>query len=291
VVDSKEYWSEIAGPRWVRFQAKLDAQLAPFGNATLDALALATGESVLDVGCGCGATVLEIARRIGASGTVVGIDPSTPMLECARARTSPHAPATVAPATCAPATCAPATFAPATLVEGDAQVYAFDQSFDAVFSRFGWMFFRDSVAALSHLRSVMNSDGRLAFVTWRAGEENGWLTQPTLVAIEPPDPAGPGPFRFADRELIGRVLGEAGWRDVSIAALDRPLVIGGGGSLDEAVDFMLSMGMVAAALESADDAVRSAVRAGVREVFSAHTDAVGGVTFNGAAWLVTARVS
>src|SRR6478609_2836932 len=80
------YWNEQGGPRWVRLQEQLDQQLASFGHVVMDRVAIRAGERVLDVGCGCGETSLELGRRVGASGSVVGADISTIMLERARER-------------------------------------------------------------------------------------------------------------------------------------------------------------------------------------------------------------
>src|SRR6185295_1983057 len=80
------YWNEQGGPRWVKLQEALDRQLASFGRIVMDRLAIGRGERVLDVGCGCGETTLELGRRVGPDGSVVGIDISTVMLERARER-------------------------------------------------------------------------------------------------------------------------------------------------------------------------------------------------------------
>ena len=80
------YWNEKAGPTWVAREALLDEQIAPLGLAAMDRAKVAAGERVLDVGCGCGQTTLELAARVGPRGAVTGIDISTPMLERARAR-------------------------------------------------------------------------------------------------------------------------------------------------------------------------------------------------------------
>ncbi|HVR62236.1 MAG TPA: class I SAM-dependent methyltransferase, partial [Polyangia bacterium] len=56
---------------------------APFGLALLDAVRLRTGMTVLDVGCGTGFPLLEIAARAGA-GVAHGIDPWRAALERAR---------------------------------------------------------------------------------------------------------------------------------------------------------------------------------------------------------------
>ena len=53
-------------------------------DAYLDLLDIATGEHVLDVGCGSGAVTREIARRVGRGGLVVGLDPSPELLTVAR---------------------------------------------------------------------------------------------------------------------------------------------------------------------------------------------------------------
>jgi len=82
------YWNAGAGENWAAFQEKLDRQIEPLGRAAMEALAPAAGERVIDIGCGCGQTTLELARRVGAAGRVVGVDVSAPMLAVARRRAS-----------------------------------------------------------------------------------------------------------------------------------------------------------------------------------------------------------
>ncbi|HWO09062.1 MAG TPA: class I SAM-dependent methyltransferase, partial [Polyangiaceae bacterium] len=118
-----DYWNGAAGERWAREHAELDRWLGVFGRAALDPLGVAPGERVLDVGCGAGDTVLELLARVGRSGAVVGIDPSHPLLERARARSQ--------------------GYSNVGFVQADASSAAFDTPFDAVFSRFGVMFFDD----------------------------------------------------------------------------------------------------------------------------------------------------
>lgn len=81
-----DYWNEKAGPRWVAYQEKLDAQIAPYAKSILDRAAVRPGERVLDIGCGCGATTLEAAARVAPGGSVTGVDISRPMLERGRRR-------------------------------------------------------------------------------------------------------------------------------------------------------------------------------------------------------------
>jgi|SRR5882672_6826804 len=80
------YWNEQGGPRWVQRQQQLDAQINPLGLVAMQRAEIRPGERALDVGCGCGQTTLELAQRVGASGSVLGIDISQPMLTRARER-------------------------------------------------------------------------------------------------------------------------------------------------------------------------------------------------------------
>jgi ubiquinone/menaquinone biosynthesis C-methylase UbiE len=54
----------------------------------LDGLHLREGLSVLDVGCGTGADVIDIARRVGSSGSVIGVDISEAMIAEAQRRSA-----------------------------------------------------------------------------------------------------------------------------------------------------------------------------------------------------------
>ncbi|MEE8164287.1 MAG: methyltransferase domain-containing protein, partial [Myxococcota bacterium] len=81
-------WNGTFGQRWVEHQEMLDAQIEPLGRTAQERARISQGEHVLDVGCGCGQSTLEIAERIGTSGHVVGIDISETMLARATVRAS-----------------------------------------------------------------------------------------------------------------------------------------------------------------------------------------------------------
>lgn len=85
-------WNGQSGERWVAHQARLDAMAAMFGQAAIEAAAPATGERVLDVGCGAGASSLALAARVGAGGHVLGVDISEPLIGRARALAPQDAP-------------------------------------------------------------------------------------------------------------------------------------------------------------------------------------------------------
>lgn len=269
------YWNEQAGPKWVALQEQLDAQLEPSGRVVMDALELGAGMRVLDVGCGAGATSLALAERV-APGEVVGLDISAPLLERARARAT--------------------RAASLRFEQADAQTFPFgDPTFDAVFSRFGVMFFADPVQAFANLRSSLREGGRLGFVCWRAMSENAWVTVPLSAALPhlpeppaPPAPGAPGPFAFADGARTGDILERAGYVEIDVARLDSELHVGGGNDLEDAVDVALQLGPLGRVLIGVDAGVRAKVRVAVREALLAHLGPAG-VRLAGATWLVTAR--
>src|SRR5690349_19997953 len=78
-------WNGESGERWVAHQARLDARLAVFSHAAIEAAAPAAGERVLDVGCGTVASTLALADRVGAGGQALGVDISEPLMARARA--------------------------------------------------------------------------------------------------------------------------------------------------------------------------------------------------------------
>ena len=124
--DQYDAWNGDSGRRWVADPDRRDEVIAEVAGALLNASAPQTGERLLDVGCGCGATTLASARLVAPDGAVVGVDLSAPMLDVARQRAEQLAATSV------------------TFVQGDAQTFAFDDgAFDGVISRFGTMFFAD----------------------------------------------------------------------------------------------------------------------------------------------------
>lgn len=270
-----EYWNEQAGPRWVALQEGTDAMLEPLGREALDVAAPAPGESALDVGCGCGQTVLELAERVGASGRVLGLDPSATMLDRARGRAG--------------------ALAQVRFEVGDAQTHAFgDERFDLVFSRFGVMFFADPVAAFANLRAALADGGRLAFVCWQAPAENGWALLPMQALLEhvpaPPaaEPGAPGPFSFADGDRVAKILREAGFASVRVEPSVGTLSLGGARTLDEAVEFAFRIGPASRMLADQPAATVAAARESVREALAAHASDEG-IRVPRATWLVTGR--
>ncbi|WP_321944641.1 class I SAM-dependent methyltransferase [Burkholderia cenocepacia] len=272
-------WNGQSGERWVVNQARLDAMAAVFGEAAIEAVAPVTGERVLDVGCGAGASTLALAARVGARGQVMGVDISEPLIGRARALARPDTPALFQVSDASSAE----------LPEG---------AFDILFSRFGVMFFDDPTGAFAHMRRALRPGGRVAFVCWRGAAENDWMRVPMgairgiLPPSAPPDPEAPGPFSFGDRARVARILTAAGFTDVAIAPFDASVPLGAGetrdAAIDDAVKMTLEVGPLSRALADQSDDVRARASAAVRAAF-AGLPGERSVMIGGAAWIVMAR--
>ncbi|MCJ2090225.1 class I SAM-dependent methyltransferase [Methylobacterium sp. E-005] len=279
-ITQTEYWNGEVGTRWARNQAVLDAVFAPLTEALFARAGLRSGASVLDIGCGSGATTLEAARRVGAAGRVTGADISAPLLAVARGRGG-EAPGG-----------APVTFLEADVEQADLG------SFDAALSRFGVMFFPESPRAFGNIRRMLRPGGQLTFLCWRSLPENLWVQVPREAVIPllpevppPPAPDTPGPFRFADAEALGALLRSAGFGTVACEPVDRDVVLGRGETDAEAAGaaahVALNLGPSSHLVRQAEPDLRARAEAAVTEALRRHASG-GTVALRAACWLVQA---
>src|SRR5262245_61270310 len=262
---------EVRVGAWAEVRELLELQLAPLGRRGLAALAPQPGESVLDIGCGGGETALDLVRAVAPEGTVVGIDLSAAVLAFAQRMAQG---------------CERVRF-----IQADAQAFPFEPaSFDAAFSRFGVMFFADPTASFINIRRGLRPNGRLAFVCWRALEENPLDIVPLRAASaqlppQPPhDPDAPGPFAFANPDRVRGILERAGFGEIEITARDELV---GSGDLDTMVAVCSQVGALGKILRENPE-LRAATVPAVRSALAAH-DGPQGVRLKAATWIVTAR--
>jgi SAM-dependent methyltransferase len=269
-----EHWNGPSGTRWVNEQERLDRVLAPLSAAAIAAAAPRAGERVVDVGCGCGASTLELADAVGAGGHVLGVDISAPMLAWARERLGARS--------------------WVQLENADAASYAFGGNADLVFSRFGVMFFGQPALAFANLRRALVPGGRLCIMCWRPIDENPWGAVPmrageSVIGRMPPLPPGsPGPFSLASADHTRELLERAGFENVALRAYDAELELSRIG-LDEAVAFSVQAGPLARLLlRVADDQAKIArVMTAVRAALTEHQDG-DRVVLGAGVWIVTA---
>jgi SAM-dependent methyltransferase len=270
------YWTDIGGPHWVAEQRQFDQMLVHFDAESRRVLDAKPGEHVLDVGCGTGTTTIEIADAVGPTGSVVGCDISPTMIDAARVRASDLPQVSFAIA--------------------DAQTDDLLQAdlFDAVYSRFGVMFFVDPVAAFANIAAAVRPGGRLTFVCWQAEEVNEWIALPARILrtyttdLELPPPDAPGPFAFRDPSRVERILVDAGWADPVVSPFSARTAMGGGGGVDAALSQAMGSRVAVLLREKIDEASYERARDEVREALAEHLDSEGSVTFTGNVWIVTA---
>jgi len=244
----------------------IDLQMSPLGMTAIAALAPAEGQAVLDIGCGAGQTILQLMDRVGPTGRVIGVDLAPRVLAVARARTN-HLPQV-------------------TLLQQDAAGLALpDQSVDAIFSRFGTMFFADPIMAFANMHRMLRRGGRIGFVCWRSLNENE-------LDFFPVEAAGltaaidVTPFSFEKAGMVDRILRSAGFDLIEIRALDVQVSSGDAEAMLKVVTRVGALGKILretpALLPDAERRVRTALSARERE---------GKVSFRAATWIATATAA
>jgi ubiquinone/menaquinone biosynthesis C-methylase UbiE len=269
-IDQTEYWNKFAGPNWVFSQRLLDQTLEPFGRYLLERAELSEGQSVVDVGCGCGDTTIEIARRCGRAW---GLDISRPMLALARRR-------------------AQESRLPVEFIEADATCYQPGQrSLDRIVSRFGVMFFASPERAFTNMCSWLKPGGKFTAICWQAPVRNPWLTLPASIArrhidrVEL-DELGSAPFSLSDAAVVRSLLERAGFKDIALVDYSHPMRICG--DLDSAYSFFIDRGPVAASLLAATQRERDQAIAAIEADLAARHDGTG-VQLDASSWIIEAR--
>jgi ubiquinone/menaquinone biosynthesis C-methylase UbiE len=270
--EQEKLWNGVAGRGWVEAQELLDQLFKPFEDLLVEAVSARSGSRVLDVGCGTGSTTLAVARLLGANGRCIGIDISDPMLAAAQARAEREG-------------------APASFIRANAQNHAFEPaSFDMIISRFGVMFFDDSVRAFANLRRAAKDGAELRFIAWRSPSENPFMTTaeraaaPLLPNLPARRPDAPGQFAFADQRRVSRILEESGWAGIDIRPIDVACTL----PEKELIRHVGRLGPLGRILDETDEQTRKKVLETVRAAFDPYVHGAE-VRFTAACWMVSAR--
>lgn len=272
-----QYWNSPATRSWAEQYERQDRALARLTTAALDLAAPQPGEYVLDIGCGSGTTVLDLAARVGPRGHVLGADISEQSVARARERI------------------AAVGLQHAEVIGADVATHPFVAgSFDLAFSRLGVMFFNDPTGAFSNVHRVMKPAGRLALAVFRPASENPWPSAPVssvrhlLPPMPPPAPDEPGMFSWGDPARVQRILEGAGFREVSLTPVSMEYQLAGAGGAVEAAEFALLFGPLTR-VSGLSAEQREAVRSTLESFFQSHATPQG-VALPSAFWIVQARV-
>ena len=271
-------WEQY-GRRFVNHQAAINDLFDRFSDFAMQEYTIAPGERVLDYGCGCGDTTVSLARRVGSTGRVVGVDVSEVMLEQART-------------TALRLRLANVCFELANIETQSIR----ERGFDLVFSRFGVMFFEDPTAAFTRMRGLLTEKGRLNLICWQPLEANEWmkLHAATLAPIlergfRVPADSRTGPFALGDPARIRRILEAAGFASIGVRSYSPKVALFGIRDLGAFVDFVAAQIHTWFEMEQPRDIPDHALAA-LREAYRPYWTSEG-VVMRSAVWIVTAVVA
>ena len=199
VESQKKDWNKVA-PAWEKWDADLDQNWCFINHLLVGYARIRPGLKVLDLGCGTGHPAFLAAAAVGHHGRLVGVDLAENMVGSANKKAKAlglnHAVFEVA----------------------DATHLKFEtNSFDAIISRFCFMFVPEIEKALAEAVRVLKPGGYLSLAVWSAADKNPYLKLPidvlkTFVEIPAPGPNDPTLFRFAQPGLLTGIAQKAGFQ-------------------------------------------------------------------------------
>jgi ubiquinone/menaquinone biosynthesis C-methylase UbiE len=272
------FWNEVLAPKFIRFKHVLVGGLAHHSEAVFPSLPVRDGDRVLDVGCGFGDTAIQLARRVGPQGSVLGMDCCDAFMDDGRREA------------------AAAGLTNVSFVRGDAEIALPRDAFDFVFARFGTMFFANPVAGLRNMRRALKPGGRMVHIVWRNRADNPWLSLPKQIVLRylpsPGDDAqncGPGPFSMADEATTRQMMEIAGWRDIAFIRIDAPVLVGR--NVRDAIAFQLAIGPAGEVFREAGalaDEKRDLIERALTEMLDRQMTTADGILMNSSSWVISA---
>jgi len=275
-----ECWNDVLTPKWVRFRHLLSGNGQVHSDLAYPSLDVRAGQRALDVACGFGENTLELAERVGKSGSALGIDCTRAFVEIARREARVAGAHNVA------------------YQLGDIErAELAPHSFDVAVSRFGIMYCASPVRALRAIGRALVPGGRLGLIAWRRIADNQcWELAERIALRHLPRPGaeaqtcGPGPFSMADRETNLRILAAAGFEHASATRLDAELCVGR--TLEEAIEYQMMVGPAGYVIREAGERGARAlprIRGELEQALRAHQRSDGSVWLGSSTWFLHAR--
>jgi len=189
-------WSGSA-PYWEKHREVIRHMFAPVTEALVEEGQIGTDQSVLDIATGPGEPALTMASLVGSQGKIFGVDPIPEMIAAARREASRLE-----------------------LRNVQFEVASADHlpfpanTFDAVVSRFGVMFFPSPLDAVREMLRALKPGQKLVFAVWHFAERNPFHCSLSRVVdryVDPPplEPDALDTFRFATPGKLREILNEA----------------------------------------------------------------------------------
>lgn len=207
---TRQQW-QTAATAWHAWNPVLDQWLGASTEAMLDLAKVGPGQHVLDVAAGAGGQTVSAARRVGPTGHVLATDISPNILAYAQQ---------VAQA-------AGLSNIQTQVADGEALDLPAD-SFDAVISRVGLIYFPDQQKALTGMRRVLKPGGKVAAIVYSTADHNKFFSIPVSIIrrraqLPPPLPGQPGPFSLGNPGVLEAAFQKAGFTNVETRIVNSPL--------------------------------------------------------------------
>ena len=207
---TRAQWQDAA-EAWDHWGPALEDWLGEATEAMLDLAHVREGSRVLDLAAGAGGQTNSAARRVGATGAVLATDISPRILEFAEARARAEGLTNVATRE----------------MDGERLEVA-DESFDAVISRLGLIYFPDQQGALGEIRRALRNGGRVSSIVYSTPERNDFFSIPvsiirSVAELPPPAPGLPGPFSLGQPGALEDAYRAAGFEEVELRTVQAPL--------------------------------------------------------------------
>jgi ubiquinone/menaquinone biosynthesis C-methylase UbiE len=203
-------WQKAA-EAWFRWSPTLNNWLGKATDIMLDMADVQPGHRVLDVAAGAGEQSIIAAKKVGPQGYVLATDISSNILEYAQRMAEEEGLHNIETA----------------VMDGE-ELTLPDESFDAVISRVGLIYFPDQQQALREMRRVLKPGGKIAAIVYSTPDKNKFFSVPVSIIrnrakLPPPLPGQPGPFSLGAPGVIEKAFTDAGFNHAKAVLVPSPL--------------------------------------------------------------------
>lgn len=209
---TRDQW-QSAAEAWYHWSDTLNQWLGKATEKMLEMAEISAGQRVLDVAAGAGEQSISIAKKVGETGYVLATDISSNILAYAKEMAQEAGLNNIE-----------------TQVMDGENLTIPDESFDAVISRVGLIYFPDQQRALKEMRRVLKPGGKVAAIVYSTPEKNKFFSIPVSIIrnrakLPPPLPGQPGPFSLGAEGIIEKAFTQADFRNVRSVVVDSPLTL------------------------------------------------------------------
>ena len=207
---TREQW-QSAAEAWYRWGPTIDQWLNPATDIMLDMVGIGKGGRVLDIAAGAGGQSLLAARRVGPTGSVMVTDIAPNILTFAEES----------------ARLAGIDNIKTRVIDGENIAFQ-SESFDAVISRVGLIYFPDQHRSLTEMHRVLTPGGRVGAIVYATPDQNRFFSIPISIIrrraqLPAPLPGQPGPFSLGAPGVLVGAMTKAGFRDIQIQSISAPV--------------------------------------------------------------------